>query len=854
MSPSLEAADIESLRATFQSFRHLLTLEAEEMQKEVVRELSKLFKAESGALFYQRAENRGFIRLIASAPSQPNPYDEPLDLMITAKEKAGMTGYLATLRHVATFDRQALRKHPSVAHEKPGHLSSADCFSMLAIPLRDERDHLIALLKFENKLGPAGKAAEQYSFTEKDQFMARLVSEPVAALIESSLRRSALLELSRSMAKSSSGERDCENVLSTAVSLLSADRADLAVWFEGWDEIRIVKQVGAKPPVVTEGQILPENTAMHDQWSLKNKFFPAPKESLEGYSSRAVHPGSRSEVVYLCYAAGEVKAVLNIESSEPDWFRDNCEALLELLEPFVIQAIEKLETRDSSEWPPGPPGFGWFRVFRRLDLDENHPAVKRLHWSVSPACARMFGLSQTASGESYVELMDERMGPQLQDALIKAVLEDDPLPLERISKKEFTIGAGSRPARTVRFFGASSGLGEVHCVVQDISEERIDPDAHMEKDWQKDILPWLRVGFSNGKGEYVHVTQETALMYGFKNADEFHENIGNATQLYFRSDDREDLMKQLEKNDFVENFEFATTRPGNTTGKPITYVSQDVLCNRTGTTRDKWKLLACFHDIGDRVAMERKLCMAGVAGALLHDAKRPFVEIRNHALTLEMAIGKPNPDHEECRKQIEKILTGCKEGVADAEHWLEIAKGRKDVPDYKHKDIMIALKSAAEAAENLKYAEVHIKTALPANCSVKYNSDLLKFAFQQLLRNIQPSKLTGKRSCEVTVSYAEPMVTIMFDDEGHGFGKDFGTGWKAIAKLDKALKKATDKDTDKGGLGLVMCNAVIELHNGKMNLSDWRLPDGSVGGARVTLQLFGDQTSIDGSGSAKVEP
>lgn len=194
MSGVLEGSDVELLQEALGGLREMLSRKKGDMDRELVTKLRRLFNAESAGLFYQPSDRVGYIRLAASEPKEPT---DSLEFKISSEKGRGMTGALALLNEVTTYDFQTLRSHPSLAGGTSSHLIGGTCYSLLAIPLRNHQRFLMALLKFENKLGSGGCARPEDSFSETDMLLARLVRHTLEILVEASMTRAVLLNLSR---------------------------------------------------------------------------------------------------------------------------------------------------------------------------------------------------------------------------------------------------------------------------------------------------------------------------------------------------------------------------------------------------------------------------------------------------------------------------------------------------------------------------------------------------------------------------------------------------------------------------------------------------------------------------------
>jgi K+-sensing histidine kinase KdpD len=169
---------------------------------------------------------------------------------------------------------------------------------------------------------------------------------------------------------------------------------------------------------------------------------------------------------------------------------------------------------------------------------------------------------------------------------------------------------------------------------------------------------------------------------------------------------------------------------------------------------------------------------------------------------------------------------------------MQMAKG--EIPcELTVEDLCDCLKGYGETAE-VYDKKLQIDWDLPnERWYVEMNSSYLSIAFRQIFRNCKTVPGEDVKRCRVRGRALNQFVEIQIQDSGPGFDKDdLGSGWRAVAALQR---RAPEK---RGGMGLVICNAVVELHHGEMSLGNHKNGGASSGGAQVKLRFPLQQASV----------
>jgi len=240
----------------------------------------------------------------------------------------------------------ALRTNPYVAGKTPKHLRSGECFSLLAVPLKDGKGRLLGLLKVENKT-EAEDASDDVFFTEADETLARILANEIVLTFETIRITKTSRTLLRKLNENPTLQEFFQEVLLQGRKLTGADRGDIT-W---WNEENQCAFVGATVPEgkLKTGDVMPECSMARTVIESGQPELAPNVARLDNYfacDSRTV-----SEVV-VPVKYGNPPKILGALNAE--WFREaafdgqDVESLKHLAD-FVALGASLIESRDREQ-------------------------------------------------------------------------------------------------------------------------------------------------------------------------------------------------------------------------------------------------------------------------------------------------------------------------------------------------------------------------------------------------------------------------------------------------------------------------------------------------------------------------
>lgn len=152
----------------------------------IARHATEILEAEVCGVHIVKRE--GFLTLEASCGHVEGGFERGRKFEICSGPGSGLTGHIAFQGKLFNSHGDQLVNHFAVRGEKPTHLPSGTCYSLLAIPLMKKvgnETKLVGLLRAENKKGPDGVALKTLKFTKADEFILRIFAEAVVLALES---------------------------------------------------------------------------------------------------------------------------------------------------------------------------------------------------------------------------------------------------------------------------------------------------------------------------------------------------------------------------------------------------------------------------------------------------------------------------------------------------------------------------------------------------------------------------------------------------------------------------------------------------------------------------------------------
>jgi PAS domain S-box-containing protein len=178
---------------------NILHQDYEKALASVAKHVHDLLNTESCAIFLVPQPAGDVLELKASySDTSLDKFENPGPLHITDVPKGGLTGFVASQGNILRLHGPALKNHPNVFGRPATHLASNECFSLLAIPIKDVRGRVCGVVKTDNKKGLDGKSSPDIEFNEEDISIARILANKLLQILDS-LRTLTALRLSESL-------------------------------------------------------------------------------------------------------------------------------------------------------------------------------------------------------------------------------------------------------------------------------------------------------------------------------------------------------------------------------------------------------------------------------------------------------------------------------------------------------------------------------------------------------------------------------------------------------------------------------------------------------------------------------
>lgn len=287
-----------------------------------------LLNAEACAVFLVPEDAPRELVLAARRLDKEPPDQGGVRLRIESAPGSGLTGHIADEGRIVRLHGADLRDNPYVAGRSTAHLASAECFSVMGIPLRDRKGRVLGIVKVDNKKGGAGLAGPDAFFDETDEFIARLLLDKIVLVLESLRTFEAFRRLIEHMHRAGSLDEFLEETLKIGMALLQADRGHF-IWWDVAERRSVIRALVGESSL-SKGDILPGHGIVHDVLKTGE---PHLVKDVQGYAGDyyQANPSTRSEITVRLEFEGRALGVLNMESSRVNGFDEQDLELLRLL-------------------------------------------------------------------------------------------------------------------------------------------------------------------------------------------------------------------------------------------------------------------------------------------------------------------------------------------------------------------------------------------------------------------------------------------------------------------------------------------------------------------------------------------
>lgn len=150
----------------------------------ICRRVADILDAEACSICL--VERPGVLTFRACHGYSPNVSLMGRDFVVRSGPRSGLTGHIAYEGTLFNAHGAELTTHSAVRGEETPSTASQECFSMLALPLKNQDNGaLIGLLRADNKRGPEGAIGPELYFDQQDEWIIRLFANTAVVALES---------------------------------------------------------------------------------------------------------------------------------------------------------------------------------------------------------------------------------------------------------------------------------------------------------------------------------------------------------------------------------------------------------------------------------------------------------------------------------------------------------------------------------------------------------------------------------------------------------------------------------------------------------------------------------------------
>jgi signal transduction histidine kinase len=303
-----------------------------------------LIPAEACAIFAIDLDSPDELVLQAHSCDLWGAKPEKVRIPLRPRVGGGLTAYIVKSKKSMRLHGSELQHHPYVAGAHVPYLKGPQN-SLLAVPVVDQRNRVIALVKLSNKKDAEGISSPGVLFTKADEVVTQTFCNILGLVFESFN----VLRSYRRILDVIGSDRGLEDVLGAILqagqTILGADRGDVAVWEENRGELVLAAAKGESRLQLS--QAVPEKGLVYTAWTKQEWQRCADVSTSEQYLE--VWPHTRSEIAYPINRFGKRFGVLNFESSLLDNFAARDRQILSDLSHYAAMAITSINSRSETD-------------------------------------------------------------------------------------------------------------------------------------------------------------------------------------------------------------------------------------------------------------------------------------------------------------------------------------------------------------------------------------------------------------------------------------------------------------------------------------------------------------------------
>lgn len=326
---------LDLLAASDQIMAGILRHDRKASYQLVADSLGRLVGAESCALFLVPLDDPGVLHLQAQSNSPGAVWDgQHRRIAIGDTPGGGLTAWIAAQGKPVKFTAHEIKDHPNWARTLPTHFGSAEVHPLLAVPLMS-KSRCLGLLKAEKRAG-AVRLDQDPGFTEQDLQIACLFANKALLLIENGRVTDSLRELFNDASKADNVDGIFRLILTRALHLLGADRADIA-WYERDARQLVLRSTLGGTCGLQIGMAIPVNSVIRKVWEQERPQNLPDVKDVGFY--HCLDDSTVSEVAVLVQHEGQKVGVINAESTALGGFAERDREILELLAQHAALAL-----------------------------------------------------------------------------------------------------------------------------------------------------------------------------------------------------------------------------------------------------------------------------------------------------------------------------------------------------------------------------------------------------------------------------------------------------------------------------------------------------------------------------------
>ncbi len=309
-------------------------------------------------------------------------------------------------------------------------------------------------------------------------------------------------------------------------------------------------------------------------------------------------------------------------------------------------------------------------------------------------------------------------------------------------------------------------------------------------------------------GEFLDVNDAFFDVLGYKR----EELINKKVQLWANLSSRQELVLNLQENDYYGNFETEMIHRNNTKLTVIISARRIVLDGHNC-------ILSVVKDISFRKAAEEKLKELNSTkdkffSILAHDLKNPLGSFYSVAELLNDEYDKiPEPSK---RQYLGIIRESARQLYSLLENLLTWSRSQRGLINfnptgfdiYSLADNSIQILQISASAKHIT-----LLNNVPKDIFVNADMNLANTIIRNLISNAIKFTDNGGEISVTAIDSTSGYVAIAVKDSGIGISKET---IKDLFKIDKSVSTLGTNGESGTGLGLILCREFVEMHNGRI--------------------------------------